>query len=380
MRNSVVVIMVIASMVFAGTIVQWGDTSIGQMTNFPSGGFFTQIDAGGHHSVALRSNGVCDAWGYNQYGQGTDPGTSMHFTQVDAGGTFNFGIKEDGTLYQWGDESFVIPSVYFTYQYSGISFGNSCGAAFPTDGGLCYWGVLEDPPVMENCTEISAGGGSGTVDEFIAAIDGDSIVVWGEPCMEFPSSEPNENFIHVSAGNSFCVAVRSDGTLFAWGEDSYGQVSGIPGGSNFTEVSAGGYHGIALTAEGTAVAWGRNDKSQCDVPELPVDSVYTQVSAGIYHSIALREYNEPQGVEGGESGVSHIFTADRNPCHGIMSFSVQNTSSVTREIRVYDVSGRVVGTVGVPVGEQSVQWDSGLESGVYAAVLGGVTTFVTVVR
>jgi len=378
MRSGVCALIVTAGVSVAGTIVQWGDTSGGQMNNLPTGDYFTQIDACGAHAVALRSTGVAEAWGSNWSGEGTDPSSGIHFSQVDAGSTFNFGIKVDGYLYQWGDESFVIPPGYLTYQYSMISFGIFCGAGIPVTGGVIPFGVMGDPPVMTDCIEVSVGGGTGITNEYIAAIDVDHIVVWGDDDMLFPSGEPNTDFIHVSAGYDFCVAVRSDGSLFAWGDDTYGQVSDLPTGSNFTDVSAGGYHGLAVTENGDVFAWGKNDCGQCVVPELPEDSVYTSVAAGQSHSLALREYSEPQGVEGSEPERIGFF-AEENPSIGTVTFSFQ-PNECSRSLELYSLSGRRIGALEVPAAAETVQWATRVPEGVYWAVLGEVITTFTVLR
>jgi alpha-tubulin suppressor-like RCC1 family protein len=60
------------------------------------------------------------------------------------------------------------------------------------------------------------------------------------------------------------VALRSDGTVIQWGNDSVGNV---PAGlSNVVAVAAGGTHSVALKADGTVVAWGENYYDQLDIP------------------------------------------------------------------------------------------------------------------
>lgn len=375
MISNTLTLLLIASAAIAGTIVQWGDNTYGQMENIPYGDFFVQIDAGNYHAVALRSNGIVDAWGSDSYGQGTDPGTGIHFLQVDAGSDFNIGIKDDGYLYQWGDDFFVIPPGYLDFQYSIISFGINDGAGVTVEGNCYSWGVMGNPPTMTNCLEISAGGGTGTTDEYIAAIDGDSIVIWGDEEMEFPSAETNAGFVHVSAGISFCVAVRSDGTLLAWGDDAFGQVSNLPLGDNFVDVSAGGWHGLAVTADGEIEGWGRNDYQQCVVPVLSGDSAYTKVSTGILHSLAIREYSEPQGIEESTTGEIGFFVME-NPSYGAVLFSIQ-PQDCQRYIELYSLAGRRIDVLEVPAAAEAVQWATGMPEGLYWAVLDDAATVFT---
>ncbi|MBI1826403.1 MAG: IPTL-CTERM sorting domain-containing protein [Planctomycetes bacterium] len=83
-------------------------------------------------------------------------------------------------------------------------------------------------------------------------------------------------------GADFSLAIRSDGTLAAWGDNTYGQIN-VPAGT-FTAVTAGYYHSLAIRSDGTLVGWGRNDESQVDVPT----GTFTAVAAGGYHSLAIR--------------------------------------------------------------------------------------------
>ena len=87
------------------------------------------------------------------------------------------------------------------------------------------------------------------------------------------------NVIGISAGFEHCLAVKADGTVWAWGRNAEGQLgqgytgSGIDhpvqvpvsGTSNHcTAVAAGGYHSLAIAAGdgGTLFAWGQNDQGQ----------------------------------------------------------------------------------------------------------------------
>ncbi|MCL1885955.1 MAG: S8 family serine peptidase, partial [Dehalococcoidia bacterium] len=81
------------------------------------------------------------------------------------------------------------------------------------------------------------------------------------------------NVIAVAAGRYHSLAVKSDGTVWAWGNNGYGklgdgtttnrytavQVSGLTG---VTAIAAGYYHSIALKSGGTVWAWGWNDYGQ----------------------------------------------------------------------------------------------------------------------
>ncbi|MBS0197159.1 MAG: hypothetical protein JSR77_10410 [Planctomycetes bacterium] len=105
-----------------------------------------------------------------------------------------------------------------------------------------------------------------------------------------PVPPPGTHYTQLTGGNTHSIALLSDGTVVAWGDNSNGQlnVPALPPGVTYTGVGAGFAHSIALRSNGTAVAWGWNGLGQCNVPALPPGVTYTFVEAGERHSVALR--------------------------------------------------------------------------------------------
>ena len=64
------------------------------------------------------------------------------------------------------------------------------------------------------------------------------------------------NVTQIAAGGTFPLALKSDGTVVGWGDNTYGQATPPSGLKNVVEVSAAGVHSLALTSDGTVVAWG----------------------------------------------------------------------------------------------------------------------------
>lgn len=82
------------------------------------------------------------------------------------------------------------------------------------------------------------------------------------------------------------LAVKSDGTVLAWGDNAYGRTN-IPAGLNHViAVDANYSHCLALRDDGTVVAWGGNEGGQLNVP--PGLNGVIAIAAGVYHSLALR--------------------------------------------------------------------------------------------
>jgi hypothetical protein len=71
----------------------------------------------------------------------------------------------------------------------------------------------------------------------------------------------------------------------AWGQDDEGQVSNTPAGTDFVAVSAGLFYSVALRADGSLVAWGDNLWGQTSIPS---GTDFVSVSAGAEHGVAIR--------------------------------------------------------------------------------------------
>jgi alpha-tubulin suppressor-like RCC1 family protein len=118
-----------------------------------------------------------------------------------------------------------------------------------------------------------------------------------------------DHVTQISAGYGFSLALRSDGTVWAWGYDTSGQLGNAPStspvtrpvntigvGSGITQLSAGGAHVLALKSNGTVLAWGNNQLSQLGIGSQasvtgPVQvtglASATQVAAGLDVSFAI---------------------------------------------------------------------------------------------
>ncbi len=75
------------------------------------------------------------------------------------------------------------------------------------------------------------------------------------------------NWVAVDAGQNHSLGLRSDGTLWAWGSNSEGQL-GTSGGASPTQVgtaadwvsiAAGDAHSLGVRSDGTLWAWGWNE-------------------------------------------------------------------------------------------------------------------------
>jgi alpha-tubulin suppressor-like RCC1 family protein len=90
----------------------------------------------------------------------------------------------------------------------------------------------------------------------------------------------------IAAGGYHSLALKNDSTVVAWGQNTYGQTTVPTGLTGVVAIAAGLYHSLALKSDGTVAAWGNDGNNQCDVPSGLTGVV--AIAAGYYHSLALK--------------------------------------------------------------------------------------------
>src|SRR5262245_27030903 len=167
-------------------VIGWGAMVIDSRLHEQS---FVEVAAGGHHTVARRSNGSVVAWGLNAYqsyvsattlsGQCTVPTLppGLSYVDVAAGRWHTVALRSDGSAVAWG------------WNY----YGQCNVPALPP--GLSY-------------VEVAAG-----EKNTVARRSDGSVVGWGDP--SFHVTVPaGLSFVEVDAGTGHTLARRSDGNLF----------------------------------------------------------------------------------------------------------------------------------------------------------------------
>jgi alpha-tubulin suppressor-like RCC1 family protein len=111
-----------------------------------------------------------------------------------------------------------------------------------------------------------------------------TVVAWGYQVMHPWGG--SAQIIAIAAGYSHSVALRSDGTVIAWGDNFSGQ-STVPANlSGVTAIAAGRFHSVALRSNGTVIPWGENIYGQSTVPANLTNVI--AIAGGGYHSLALK--------------------------------------------------------------------------------------------
>ena len=90
----------------------------------------------------------------------------------------------------------------------------------------------------------------------------------------------------VAAGDSYSLALKTDGTVAGWGDNSWGETSIPPGLVNVTGIFAGYIHCLALKTDGTVVGWGDDSFGETNTP-AGLSNVVT-IATGWGYSLALK--------------------------------------------------------------------------------------------
>ena len=160
------------------------------------------------------------------------------------------------------------------------------------------WGynAVSNPPVnVTNAVAVATGGSAGVSTSHYLALGADGKVTgwangtsyYGEATV---SALTNYTITAIAAGYQHSLALKSDGTVYAWGYGGNGQTNPPSSLSGVTAIACGGYHDLALKTDGTVVAWG--DTLQAPVygqaTNNPAATNVVAIAAGTSHSLALR--------------------------------------------------------------------------------------------
>jgi alpha-tubulin suppressor-like RCC1 family protein len=229
--------------------------------------FVTAVSAGGRHSLALLANGTVVAWGANGVGQLGDGNTTESsvpvavqglsaVTAIAAGGSHSLALMANGTVMAWGDN-----------ESGQLGIGSS----------VEYVATPVAVKGLANVQAIAAGTGYS-----LALLTNGTVMAWGEnesgqlgTGKSNPSSVPVavralSGVSAIAAGGEFSLALLTNGTVEAWGNDERGQLGNIGAEeegesevpvpveslTGVSAIAAGADHGLALLKGGTVMGWG----------------------------------------------------------------------------------------------------------------------------
>jgi len=348
-----------------GTLLAWGSNSAGQLgigttvtqrTPVAVSGLTDVVAAaaGANHSVALRADGSVWAWGDNSNGQLGIGSTQSQLTPVQvrtstttflasaiaviAANNTSFAVTSGGEVWAWGsnvtgqlgtnlpgNQSYAVQvhgvgDVGFLSGVTAIAACTGTAYALTLDGGVLAWG------------------------QNAAGQVGDGTQAQRPTPVQVAGLSPGSGVVAITAIAGGAAALKSDGSVVAWGLNGSGQVgdgttsprssptptSGLGAGSAVTAMAGGGAigdgHSFAVKADSTLWSWGGNGSGQlgdgtlfqrsAPAQILTLTAGVTSAAAGMAHSIALLadESVLTWGANGtGQLGDGTIYTRNLTP-------------------------------------------------------------------
>jgi alpha-tubulin suppressor-like RCC1 family protein len=296
---------------------------------------FGRFAGGIAHSFGQRGYGSLRASGYNGYGElgnggttntttPTDVASLSHTIDVASGDYSGLAVNSDGTVYAWGDNTYGLLGNGWTWPgqantptaVPGLNLFPNGYVPVPTTFGDSHHIVSSNFGVCaaaDNLGQVWTWG----VNYNGQLGDGTTFEHYSPALVMLDPWTPLTGVVSIAAGEDQMVALKADGTVWAWGSGERGalgdgsvayhnqlypqQVLTGPGQplTNVAQVVCGGSDfALALTKDGKIYGWGANGAYQLGLGDTS-DRAYAtyiaepadRIAAGAAHSLAHCSWN-----------------------------------------------------------------------------------------
>ncbi len=162
-----------------------------------------------------------------------------------------------------------------------------------------HWGLYAHlkPPGIGRVSAIASG------DHVLALKSDGTVRAWGSDG-QHPMTVPADlSGVVAIASAGHAMALKSDGTVTAWGGNNFFGQASVPAGlDDVVAIDAGSAYSLALKSDGTVVAWGSNANGQTEVP-AGLNRVIA-IAAGGSHALALK--NDGTISAWGDNGLGQV--------------------------------------------------------------------------
>jgi alpha-tubulin suppressor-like RCC1 family protein len=294
------------------TINRLSPTAIGTCT-------WKAIAAGTLHSLGIRADNALYAWGYNGIGQLGDGTTTNRISPtaigtctwktIAAGSYHSLGIRGDDKLYAWGlnnkgqlgdgtTTQRESPTAIGTCTWKAVGAGQAHSIAIRGDNRLFAWG-------QGLCYQLGQGNQNSSLVPIAIGTSTWKAVTARQSNGQFDTSDP----VFPDGYTDSNHAILSDDKLYAWGINSYGQLGDgtsthrssptLIGTCTWKAVNSDNAlgHSLGIRGDDKLYAWGNNSEGQLGdgttigqfSPTVIGTCTWTAIAAGMYHSLGLKE-------------------------------------------------------------------------------------------
>ncbi len=304
-----------------GSLWAWGANNYGQLGDgtrndrtvpvpIAVGKKWKHVAASQYFSMGIQEDGTLWGWGRNNYGQlglgnrsdkylpAQEPSKATDWTDAAIGYEFSVALKNDGTLWTTGRNNYGQLGDGTTTDHHIFTDVTPAGSSWKSiTAGMYHMLAIKSDGTLWGCGRNNYGQiGEGTADATVTVLT--------------QEASGESDWQTVVAGENHSLALKQDGRLFGWGYNGNYQLGdgthtsqNVPtqeasAATDWMDIAAGAYHSVGIKSDGSLWGWGANNYGQLGerinvtrvAPEVIDDAhSWRQISASRYQTNAVSE-------------------------------------------------------------------------------------------